>query len=173
MKKIIAILLVLLVGFSAFAIVGSGDADLVLKSTVGGQLFHGFTANTYTSGSTLKNALKSGGAEDGDNEYTIDFTVDTAQDVGYYNFYTTGNYEATVDFTIEPLTYTDSELTTYYVPYTFGYAAANAGASGAGEVTFAAGNTSFASSEVSTTAIVDVDIEDILVATGEGLRWFS
>ena len=129
MKKIIAILLVLLVGFSAFAVVGDGDATLSLKTDVNGQLYHGFTDSTYTTAPLMKTALKTGGSEDGDNEVVIDFAVDIAQSVGFYNFYTTGNYDATVDLTFSPLSYNDG-TDTYYVPYTLAYAEANNGAAG-------------------------------------------
>ncbi|MDC7245329.1 MAG: hypothetical protein PQJ47_05385 [Sphaerochaetaceae bacterium] len=169
MKKIIAILLVLVVGFAAFAAVG--DATLTLNSTVAGQLYHGFTSSTYTTGAALKTAFTTGG-EDGDESLTVDFADDAAQDVGYYNFYTTGNFTATVDLTLSPLSYSDG-TSTYYVPYTLGYTAANDGASGAGSIAFAAGTKSFASAAVSTTAIADVTVDDIFTANGAGLRWRS
>ena len=172
MKKIIAILLVLLVGFSAFAVVGTGDATLSLKTDVNGQLYHGFTGSTYTTAPLMKAALETGGAEDGDNEVVIDFADDTAQALGYYNFYTTGNSAATVDLTLSPLSYSDGTAT-YYVPYTLAYTAANNGATGSGAVAFTPSNTSFASSAVSTTLIADATIDDIFEATGNGLRWRS
>ena len=98
MKKIIAILLVLVVGFSAFAATVDGDTQLNLKASVTGQLFHGFTTTTLSNAQSVKDNLGSG---DGNiapaSAINVDLTSAT-NPVGYYGFLTTGATPASVTF---------------------------------------------------------------------------
>ncbi len=163
MKKIIAILLVLVVGFAAFAETGVGSTTLTLGSSVSGKLYHGFTAADPGSANGIKSALSA--AESGDNSYAaLDLESDAAQSVGFYSLYTTGNAQATVKFTANPLT-ADVNGTMYYVPYALSYTE-----EGGNNVTVS-GSPIGSANTATTTPPAAATATTVMTTSSNGLRW--
>jgi len=117
MKKVIAILLVVLVEGVMFGDGLGESADLTLQSTVAAKTVHGFGASAYSSFGDIVSAS----ANLGDSSYTgLDLESDSSQNVGYYAFASSLISGVQVTFTANPLTFT-SGSDTYYVPYTLTY----------------------------------------------------
>lgn len=164
MKKIISILIITLLTFTLFAASGQGDTTLTLNATQGGKLYHGFTAADNTSANDVRNEIS--GSETGDYTVSgINLEGTGAQDVGYYNLYTTGNTQMKVTFTVTPLQLTVGG-TTYYVPYALGYS----GSSGNSTITVA-GTGTIGSAVGATTTSPGTSQGIVLQTTGNGLRW--
>ena len=161
MKKLLTVLIIALVTFSAFAASGTGDTTLTLEAEVAGKLYHGFTATNNASADAVKADIASGGNRTIDE---LNLESDSAQQLGYYNLYTTGNAQATVKFTVSPLTVTISG-TTYYVPYQLSYATVEGN-----EKVTVTGSTLGSIATANTTGVED-DYENVMVTTANGLRW--
>lgn len=114
MKKIIAILLVLVIGFSAFAVVSSTDANLNLKASVLGTTLHGF-GNTHLSSVPLASSVLALGDLDSSASLNL-LTTTSATVVGHYNLFSTGTTAIKVAFELTPLKLGVGGLD-YYVPY--------------------------------------------------------
>ncbi len=164
MKKIISILTITLLAFTLFAASGQGDTTLTLNAVQGGKLYHGFTAADNTSANDVRTELSGAGTGD----YTvsgINLEGTGAQNVGFYNLYTTGNTQMKVTFTVTPLSLTVGG-TTYYVPYALGYA----DSSGNTTITVTGSGTIGAAS-VATTTNPNTSQGIVLQTAGNGLRW--
>lgn len=164
MKKIISILIITLLTFTLFAASGQGDTTLTLNATQGGKLYHGFTEADNITANDVRDEIS--GALEGDYTVSgIDLEGTGAQDIGYYNLYTTGNTQMDVTFTATPLELTVGG-TTYYVPYALGYS----GSSGNSTITVA-GTGTIGSAVVATTTDPGPAIGVVLQTAGNGLRW--
>ena len=161
MKKLLTVLIIALVTFSTFAASGTGNTTLTLEANVAGKLYHGFTANNNASADAVKADIASGGDETVDG---LNLESDLAQPIGFYNLYTTGNAQATVNFAVSPLTVTISG-TTYYVPYQLSYATEEGN-----EKVTVTGSTLGSIATANTTGASTVNA-NIMATTANGLRW--
>ncbi len=164
MKKIIATFIIALVAFSAFAASGEGSSTLTIGADVAGKLLHGFSTTAYTTADTVKD----GTIGTATSTATLDLEIGTAQQIGYYNLYTTGAAQATVNLTASPLTVTmgtGDDAVTYYVPYQLSWAA------GSGNDTVTITDGTIGSAVVAKTTAVASSNDDVLTTTGSGLRW--
>ncbi len=161
MKKLIAILIIALVTFSTFAASGTGDTTLTLEAEVAGKLFHGFTGTDNSSADAVKADIASGGSRTVEE---LDLESGDPQALGFYNLYTTGNAQATVNFAVSPLTVTIGS-TTYYVPYQLSYATEEGN-----EKVTVTGSTLGSIATANTTGASTVNA-NIMATTANGLRW--
>ncbi|MBN2859891.1 MAG: hypothetical protein JXK93_06480, partial [Sphaerochaetaceae bacterium] len=128
---------------------------------VAGKLYHGFTGTDNQSADAVKADIASGGNRTVDE---LDLESGAAQALGYYNLYTTGNAQATVNLEASPLTVTISG-TTYYVPYQLSYSTA------AGNDKVVVTGSSLGSVATANTTGVDAVDADVMETTANGLRW--
>ena len=161
MKKLLTVLIIALVTFSTFAASGTGNTTLTLEANVAGKLYHGFTANNNASADAVKADIASGGSRTVEE---LDLESGDPQALGYYNLYTTGNAQATVNFEASPLTVTIG-TTTYYVPYQLTYATVE------GNAKVTVSGSSLGSVATATTDTVEAVDADIMTTTDNGLRW--
>ena len=101
MKKVIAILLVLLVAGTAFGADDPSNAELVLSATMGNRTMHGFIgdATGLDSFGTIYNSTTLG-------DYTaegLDLESSVSQSVGYYVFASNTKEKVQVSFVANPL----------------------------------------------------------------------
>ncbi len=121
MKKLIATLSTILIATSLFAVVATGP-QFSLNAQVDGILFHGFTTEQYTSSDELLAAQSNIGQKATVDK--LDLTSDAAQDIGFYNFYSTNLEQTSISFRMESLS-AKVLNEKYYVPYTLNYTSIN------------------------------------------------
>ncbi len=167
MKRILVVLIVSIFTFALFAETGEASTTLTLNAEVAGKLYHGFTAADNATADDIKSDVSGAGS----GNYTapnLDLEIDSAQAIGYYNLYTTGSAQATVKFTVNPLT-VDVDGTAgadYYVPYQLGYTAGSAG-----NIAPSASGTIGSATVATTTAPSAATPVTVLTTTGNGLRY--
>ncbi len=173
MKKLIAILIISTIAFTAFAIdlenqtSGVGNTQLNLSSTVAGKLYHGFSSTAQTKGGMIDGI----GSESLDVEVELDGT-DDAQSIGFYSLYTNGTDQVKVDLTISPLELT-VESTKYYIPYSLSLGVPTGSDDGIDyEESFSLGTASVVQ-KVANTVTAPTDTGTLLTTSNSGLRWTS
>ncbi len=108
--------------FVAFADSGAGSTVLNLASSINGKLYHGFSTSELDKDSIKANDGADIGTIAVVDAVEVDMEVATAQTLGYYGFYTTGNSQATVTISTNSRLSTTAGTDLWEVPFTLSFA---------------------------------------------------
>ncbi len=164
MRRAILTVLCISLMAAAFAADGSDVVELTLEANVQGGLFHGFSTMDSTDSDMARLNISAGNV--GDQLRTgLDLESSEAQAVGYYNLLTTGAAQASVSFTLNPLSATIGS-TTYYVPFLLTYEDSH----GTGNVKVT-GSSLGSDEEDWTNELPEAVSGTVLSTQSSGLRW--